>query len=190
MFERVFNVNITNDLTDNIKESIKKLVKKEILVGVPDGAERKDSHINNAQLLYIHTNGVRDTSMRQEMQHNINDGKTYSEAHQMYLQEHGSPMYSIPPRPVLKPAIEKNQDKIAKKMVKAVNSALEGKNPQNDLEKTAIFAQNKVRAFFTDPDNGWTPNAKSTIDKKGSDKPLIDTAQLRKSIVGIVGDKD
>ena len=30
MFERVFNVNITNDLTENIKESIKKLVKKEI----------------------------------------------------------------------------------------------------------------------------------------------------------------
>ena len=35
-------------------------------------------------------------------------------------------------------------------------------------------------------DNGWKPNAPSTIKAKGSDKPLIDTGELRKSIRGIV----
>lgn len=190
MFKNVFNVNITKDLTEDIKKSLSKLADKEILCGIPDSTEHKDSHITNAQLMYIHQNGVRDTSMRKEMQHNINQGKTYSEAHEMYLHEHGSPMYRVPPRPWLTPAVEKNKDSIVKKMKKCADASLEGKDSDAELKKAALFVQNKVRKFATDPDNNWPENAESTIKKKGSSNPMIDTGELRRSIVGIVGDKN
>ncbi|CAI3202747.1 hypothetical protein CNEO2_3080002 [Clostridium neonatale] len=49
--------------------------------------------------------------------------------------------------------------------------------------------QNIARDWFTNPSNNWAPNAKSTIDKKGSDRPLIgETGHLRGSITYVVKD--
>ena len=201
MFKNVFNVKITKDLTNDIKKSLEKLADKEILCGIPDSTEHKDSHVTNAQLMYIHQNGVRDTSMRKEMQHNINQGKTYSEAHEMYLHEHGSPMYRVPPRPWLTPAVENSKEKISQKMYKCAKAALDGQDPNTELQKTALFVQNKVRQWPNNPANNWPPNADSTINGwmspwgtfykgKGSSVPMIDSGILRRSIVGIVGDKN
>ena len=58
-----------------------------------------------------------------------------------------------------------------------------------------MFAQNKVRAWFTDERNNWPPNAPSTIEKKSKngkikDNPLIDTGELRKSITYVVKTPD
>ena len=73
------NYTITKDLTENIKKSLEDLAKKKVLVGVPDTTQHPDSEVSNAQLLYIHTNGVRSKDMRAEMQHNQNEnGMTYS----------------------------------------------------------------------------------------------------------------
>lgn len=200
MFENLFDVNVTKDLTDKIKKDLEELAHKQILCGIPDSTEHKDSHISNAQLLFIHTEGVRDSSMKQEMQHNIKDGKTYSQAHEMFIHEHGSALYRIPSRPVLIPAMTKYGDEVAKKMKSCLDAVLDSRQWEIELNKTALFVQNKVRKFFTDSDNGWAPNAESTIKGwqspwgtfyggKGSSQPLIDTGELRRSIVGIVGDK-
>jgi hypothetical protein len=53
-----------------------------------------------------------------------------------------------------------------------------------------MLGQNIVRAWFVDPKNGWPENSPITIAAKGSDKPLIDTGELRKAITYVVGDRN
>lgn len=183
------NVTITKDLTNDIIKSLKDLGKKTVCIGVPDSTEHPDSKITNAQLLYIHTNGVRDNSMIKEMQHDV-DEKSYSAAYEMYVHEHGSPLFRVPPRPVLEPAIENSKDQLAELMKDTANIALDGKDISPSLNEVGLQGQNIARAWFTDPNNNWAPNAQSTVDKKGSEQPLIDTGELRKSITYTIKDGD
>ncbi|RKN75005.1 hypothetical protein [Paenibacillus ginsengarvi] len=184
------------DKTADIQRSLRDIAKMQVYVGIPDGSgnERpKDGEggdITNAELLYIHTHGVRQKEMREEMNPAIESGeRTYSQAYQLYIQSHGSPLWHSPPRPVLEPAIEKNRDAIAKQLQKAVSTALDGHDASGELEKAGMLGQNIARGWFTDPSNGWAPNSPLTVENKGSDKPLIDTAEMRKSITYVV-DKD
>jgi hypothetical protein len=106
-----------------------------------------------------------------------------------YIHTNGSPLHNIPARPIIEPAIEKNSDKLAGQLSKAAEIALDGKSPEAELIKVGIMGQNIVRDYFTDPNNGWAPNAPSTIARKGSDKPLIDKAELRKSMTYVIREK-
>ena len=54
------------------------------------------------------------------------------------------------------------------------------------LKATGMKAQNVVRAWFVNPKNNWPPNSPATIAAKGSDRPLIDTAEMRKSITYVI----
>ena len=56
--------------------------------------------------------------------------------------------------------------------------------------KIGIIAEGVVQeAFSTRGFGKWAPNSEMTIAQKGSDSPLIDTAQLRKSISSDVKEK-
>jgi hypothetical protein len=160
-----------------ILNSLKKLEQQMAYVGIPEsrGARKgevvhhidlsgkktkftRPAPINNAQLLYIHTNG--------------------------------SPIRGIPARPVIEPAIlaPDNKASISEELKQAAKAALDGK-PQamkQFLKRAGLDAQNRVRKWFVDPRNHWAPNAPSTIRRKGSDKPLIDTGQLRAAITYVV----
>ena len=183
------NVAIDKDLTDDILKSLNDLAKKTVCIGVPDSTEHPDSNVTNAELMYIHTNGARNKSMIESMQHNIDANMPYSEAHELYVHENGSPLWNIPPRPMLEPAIENGKEQIAERMKEVANDALDGKNISPGLEKVGMEGQNIARDWFTNPSNNWAPNAKSTIDKKGSDRPLIgETGHLRRSITYVVKD--
>lgn len=183
------NVTITKDLTADIKKSLEDLARKTVCIGIPDSTEHPDAKITNAQLLYVHTNGVRNNDMIKEMQHDLAD-MPYSKAHELYVHTNGSPLWRVPPRPVLEPAIENRKEQIAELMKDAVNVALEGENIQVELEKVGMQGQNICRDWFTDSANNWEPNTEKTVKKKGSDKPLIDTGELRKSITYVVKDGD
>jgi len=164
----------------------------EVYVGIPEEeASRGDETINNAELAYIHTHGIRRKSMREEMQPAIDAGKPYSKAYEMYVQSHGSPLWHSPPRPIIEPAIEKNKEDIAEKLKPAMQAALsgDGQGARDGLEKAGMFAANKVKAFFTDPENGWPGNSPATVKAKGSDRPLINTGALRQAITYVVGEK-
>jgi hypothetical protein len=143
-----------------IIDAVAFLKKHEVCIGIPEStAKRNDNKgtpVNNAELLFIHTNG--------------------------------SPVNGIPPRPVLEPAIKKNQERVSNNLQKAVDAAVEGrqKDIMSALEMAGMDGQNIARAFFTDSDNGFAPNDPSTIKRKGSDKPLIDTGEMRKSITYVV----
>ena len=176
-----------------VRKSLELLAKKEVLVGIPeDEATRENGDtINNAELLYIHTHGIRTSEMRAEMQKNIDKGMKYSKAHSMYIQEHGSPLFRVPPRPVLEPAIEDSKEIIAEELKQANISALDRNLAQAEahLNKAGMLAQSAAQNWFENPKNGWPPNAESTIKKKGSDVPLVDTNELRKSITYVLRDK-
>lgn len=193
MLNGAFNVQITKDLTGDILKSLKELESKNICIGVPEeeNASREvksNESITNAELLYIHTNGIRDTSMIRAMQHDINTGMPYSKAHELYVHENGSPLWHSPPRPVLEPAIEDGKELVAKEMKKALDAVLNGDEITIPLENIGMLGQNLARKWFTNPKNKWAPNSKDTIKRKGSDKPLIDTGELRKSITFVIKD--
>lgn len=185
------NVHVTKDISRDLLQSLGDLAKKTVCVGVPQQEDNKRGEgITNAELLYIHTNGIRDTSMIRAMQHDLDSGTPYSVAHELYVHENGSPLWNSPPRPVLEPSIDNIKDEIALQMKGAVNAALDGSNVQVELEKVGQMGENAARDWFTNPENKWPANSKITIKRKGSDKPLIDTGELRKSIIFVIKDGD
>lgn len=173
----------------SVEDLLKKIQEKSVFVGVPEGEtgrEDQDSSVTNAELAYLHTNGVRTAEMRNEM----NDSQLpYSKAFQAYILAHGSPLWKIPPRPILQPAIEdeSNQKMIAEQLAQVGRGFAESDEKGNaELEKLGLMGQNIVRDWFDNPANGWPENAQSTIDAKKSDRPLIDTGQLRKSMTYVI----
>ena len=172
---------------------VRKLKKKRILVGIPEkDAERDDEGINNAQLLYVLSHGVRKKSMRTEMQPNIDSGMKYSLAYQLYIMAHGSPLWHSPPRPVLEPALEAHKDAIAKLFKRVMLAACRGDKAalQVAITNCGIAAQNYCRDWFSDPRNGWAPNSPVTIALKGSARPMVDTGTMRKAITYVVREKE
>jgi hypothetical protein len=202
VFRGTVKVAAGTDKTVKMLQSLEQLVNLDVLVGIPEetaergkeGGEKDESGgITNAQLAYIHTHGVRSASMRAEMQEEINKGVSYGKAYEMYVHEHGSPLWHVPPRPIIEPAIEdpENQKIIAEDLKKAAQAALDGnfRDAEAELNKAGMDAQNAVRDWFTNPNNNWPPNAPATVERKGSDRPLIDTGELRKSITYVIRKK-
>lgn len=192
MFQAFANVTSSIDRFQDIQRSLQELAKKDVLVGVPEASSnRKDSsEVTNAELVYMHTHGVRKLSMRQENQEHMDRGAHYSQAYEMYMQTHGSPLWNSPPRPVIEPAIEANKEEIGGLLREALTNALDGRPFEVALKKAGMKGQNVVRAWFVDPRNGWAPNSPVTIARKGSERPLIDTGEMRKAITYIVRDKE
>ena len=172
------------DKAAQLQASMKRLSNMQVYVGVPEEKTgRKAGPVTNAQLLYIHTNG--------------------------------SPIQGIPVRAVIEPAIEapENKKAITEELAQAARAAINGKEPEakQHLRLAGMTGQNAARAWFTDPQNGWAPNSLETARSKALkatgkakerlnehisaggavtdveiSRPMIDTAQLRKSITYVV----
>ena len=176
---------------DAIMARLKKLSKVGVLVGIPQAqSSRKPepgqpSTITNAELLYIHTHGVRNKQMIQAMSGSINQGAKYSEAYDLYIHSHGSALMNTPPRPVIEPAIEANIEPINDMLAKAMKQYLMTGSVAG-LKKVGMFASAQCKNWFEDSRNNWAPNSPYTIRKKGSDKPLVDTAAMRNAITYVV----
>lgn len=193
MFKAIATTSVGLDKMSSVKKFLDDLAKKQVYIGVPEGSdnERNGDGIGNAELLYIHTHGIRSIEMRNEMNPKVESGEMpYSKAYQMFIHEHGSPLWQSPPRPVLEPAIEHSKEVIAKQLQKVVTTALDGQNPTPELQKAGMLGQNIAQDWFTNPANNWPANAPATIKEKGSDKPLIDTGELRKSITYVIREGD
>ena len=157
IFEFLGEIRTTDRQIQAVQKSIKELKKIDVLVGVPqEETDRREESITNAELLYIHTNG--------------------------------SPANNIPPRPIIEPAIQDAKEEIGILLKEAILKALEGDTDSAvaGMEKAGLQGENAAKGWFTNPKNNWTANAESTIKQKGSSRPLIDTAQLRKSITHVV----
>jgi hypothetical protein len=140
---------------------LKSLAKKQVLVGVPeDHTQRNTQEMTNAGLVYIHT--------------------------------HGSALMRIPARPIIEPALKApdNRARITKELAQAAEAVLASKPREvaPHLNRAGLLGANAAKRWFVDPRNGWAPNAAETVERKGSDRPLIDTAQMRRSITYVVKD--
>lgn len=100
------------------------------------------------------------------------------------IQEFGSETAGIPPRSFLRmPIEEKIKDLVRFLGSSAIQSMFEKKNIKGIFKAMGIEGEGIVQdAFATRGFGRWKPNAPSTIAAKGSDSPLIDTAQLRRAI--------
>lgn len=187
-------VNVTTkDNMAKLKKQLAELAKKEVLVGIPEEtSSRSDGGINNAELLYAHTHGIRRKAMRSEMQENIDTGMKYSEAHSLYMQTHGSPLFAVPPRPVIEPALEYHKDIVAAQLIKITKAALDGSpsTVEAEMHQAGMMATTIAKSWFENPANNWPPNSPKTIELKGSNLPLIEDRELLKSITYVVRDKE
>lgn len=208
MLNGFINVSKMNDLTGDIIKSLKELENKNVCIGIPQESNVSRGKIKQAELLYIQTHGVRNASMINEMNEdmettadgtpyspqyneftdNMEKGMPYSAAYQLYVSSFGSPLWNIPPRPVIEPAIENSKSEIAEKMKDVASTALEGKSIDTKLEAVGMLGQNVTREWFVNPSNEWTKNSPITAKRKGSDRPLIDKGELRKSIIYVIKD--
>lgn len=172
---------------------LKKMADQRVLVGITsEKNKRQDDKIGNAELAYIHTNGARKAPVIAEMKPALAKGTKYSIAMQIYLHEHGylqadqSNFFHTPPRPIIQPAIRYYKAEIAKELGIAAKAAMDGQDVRSRLSSVGMLAQARVQDWFTNPANGWAPNAATTIKRKGSAQPLIDTGALRQAITYVV----
>lgn len=113
------------------------------------------------------------------------DGVNYATI--MAVNNFGSADGSIPARPVLQPAVEEGAPvyrRLAEVMLPRVLSG--DMEMRVLLEQMGSLAEGHVKQYMTDLRT--PPNAQSTVDKKGSDNPLIDTGALRQSIRYVIDD--
>lgn len=89
------------------------------------------------------------------------------------FQEFGT--YNIPPRPFFRNALKQNQ----KKWITFYKRGLKQRD-KNIVGKVGVMASSDIKMSITK--TLTPPNAKSTIKKKGSSHPLIDTGLLRSAI--------
>lgn len=87
----------------------------------------------------------------------------------------------IPSRPFLRQTLAENQEKYTALFVKLFES---GVSIDQIYEQIALIAQGDVQQNIVD--GKWAANAPSTIKRKKSSKPLIDTGKLRQSVRGTV----
>lgn len=107
--------------------------------------------------------------------------------------EKGSYSERIPRRSFLEVPLVNNLSKVdamGKKLNASFKTIDTGVRPEVAWRKAftllGIFAESIVQKAFEQSGPGWKPNAPMTIALKGSDRPLIDTAQLRKSVTSEV----
>jgi hypothetical protein len=149
-----------------VQEAISELKRHEVLIGIPEDAsgrnDAKGTPVNNAELLFIHTNGspARGIPARPVLEPAIkNDGARVAEM-------------------------------LGKAIDAAVSGDKGGVMPA--LERAGQYGENIAKAWFANPSNGWAPNAVSTIKRKNKGdasaktNPLIDTGEMRKSITHVV----
>lgn len=110
--------------------------------------------------------------------HTDEDGNTADMAEIAMFNELGTS--TSPPRPFLRMTVDENKDKINQFVETQTKRIAQGASAEQCMKQMGAFGVSLVQEKIG---NGtFTPNAESTIKAKGSDKPLIDTGQLRQSV--------
>lgn len=109
-----------------------------------------------------------------------------------YINEYGSELSNIPPRPHLVPGVQKVSEECAGLMARGVSDALSGTvgATERGMNQAGLKAQASVRDTITRGE-GFEPLADATLknrERKGftGTKPLIWTGQYRNSITYVV----
>ena len=94
---------------------------------------------------------------------------------------------NMPSRPFMRKSVNENEGKI-KSFVKSMKHDLvSGASGEQILKKIGIFQKDLIQEKITEGE--FAPNAVSTVKKKGSSKPLIDTGRMRQSVNYVIKEK-
>lgn len=93
----------------------------------------------------------------------------------------------IPSRPFLRKSVDENEGKINQFLQAEARSLASGKTAETLLNEIGNFQKSLVQEKITE--GSFTPNAESTIRRKGSSKPLIDTGRMRQSVNYVIKQK-
>jgi hypothetical protein len=163
---------------------LKELQRQQVYVGIPEEkASRKKGRINNAQLLFIHTNG--------------------SPLKKIPARPVIEPAIAQP----------ENKARITEELGDAARDIMADKpsSAKQHLNRAGMLGRNAAIRWFTDAQNGWPPNSPRTIARKlarlrgrkkkealaqiaeqgGTDgvvTPLVDTGEMRRAITYIVSE--
>lgn len=91
---------------------------------------------------------------------------------------------SVPARPFMRQSFENHKDDLKAACERVNRTLASGGNLETALDQLGVATKALVQEEIVDGE--FTPNAESTIRKKGSDKPLIDTGTMRQSVNYIV----
>lgn len=85
-----------------------------------------------------------------------------------------------PSRPFLRKSVDENTAEINSFLQSKKEGLLRGEPAEQILKEIGIFQKDLIQEKITE--GSYTPNAASTIRRKGSDKPLINTGRMRQSV--------
>lgn len=106
------------------------------------------------------------------------------------IHELGSLSDHIPRRSFLEMPLTLKMPSYSKAFGDQIMKAIDTGNIKPAYVNLGIKGEQVVQLAFASSGYGqWDPNAESTVNKKGSSSPLIDTAQLRRSITSDVTNK-
>lgn len=131
---------------------------------------------------------IRNTSLKigvpKEESATDREGNTVFLADIAFLNNYGSKSQNIPARPFGTTTVPRYKDKINKTVKLWLGDAVEGRMEVIEaFDRIGFTAAGYMKKNLTQGE--WQGNAEYTIQKKGSDQPLIDTGQLRQSITWI-----
>lgn len=86
----------------------------------------------------------------------------------------------IPSRPFLKQSVDNNMDEINQMLAEKKQQIMSGGSAKQVLQDIGLFQKDLIQMEISE--GSFEPNAESTIKKKGSDKPLIDTGRMLQSV--------
>jgi hypothetical protein len=94
----------------------------------------------------------------------------------------------IPERSWLRMPLETGQEEIEKQVEKNYKKNLENGDIKAIFQDIGIAGESRIQNAFESGGFGeWAQNAESTVNRKGSDAPLIDDGSLRRAITSKVG---
>ena len=89
--------------------------------------------------------------------------------------------WKIPPRPFIKGWVVNNQKQIASIIQRLYGEVASGNITADEaLNRLGVFAKSGIQSYIRRGD--FVPNAPSTIRKKGSSQPLIDSGTMRNAV--------
>ena len=98
-----------------------------------------------------------------------------------YIMEKGSAVNNIPARPFMHQTRERNEKRVLGLSKKLLKNLSNGSTTAMDaIKKLGVTYEGVMKRIFIE--GSFAPNALSTIRKKKSSRPLIDTSLLRQSI--------
>ena len=92
-----------------------------------------------------------------------------------------------PARPFMRQSVDNHTDEINRKFQSLKAAILSGKSADLILKELGIFQKDLMQNEIITGD--FVPNAPSTIRRKGSSKPLIDTGRMRQSVNYVIKPK-